>query len=278
MAASTHGATRTEDTDERTVQAMDPACATRDQRSVAKCALRPGDDDACAAGAGISCRRLALSGLGATPDEDSAAARTALESSCAAQDAPSCALLADLLLAGDAAPSCTELGYRLEQRDGYTEEVECLYRQACEGDDASGCNNLASVLLARNQNGAAACLFDQACEDGPNKACVHLGWMIEDGQTGDAEPVEAADYYRRACDAGLPRGCVSLGDLYHEGRGVPQDPVRAAALYRARRLTLCARLQPRSGQRLHPARDLRRERSGRDGGSPARPCADGARL
>ena len=65
-------------------------------------------------------------------------------------------------------------------------------------------------------------------------AMAHLGWRLDTGSGIEANPREAASWYRRAADLGRHSMAQNnLGCLYRDGRGVVQDHKMAATLYRA---------------------------------------------
>ncbi len=56
-----------------------------------------------------------------------------------------------------------------------------------------------------------------------------LGWQHENGRGVDADPSQAAHYYRLACDAGEKRGCVAFAMLQARGAGIPKEEATALA-------------------------------------------------
>ena len=87
---------------------------------------------------------------------------------------------------------------------------------ACTSGDSAACSTLAPWLGGR-------------CGEGDGGACGMLAWLHESGRGVDADPIQAAHYFRLACDAGEKRGCVAFAMLQARGAGIPKDEAAALA-------------------------------------------------
>lgn len=73
--------------------------------------------------------------------------------------------------------------------------------------------------------------FDKACAAGVGNGCQLLGFMIERGQGGPADVVEARKKYQQGCNLDSPGACFNLGVACEAGLGAPKDLFAAAAFY-----------------------------------------------
>lgn len=69
-------------------------------------------------------------------------------------------------------------------------------------------------------------------EAGSAEARFNLGLMYSLGKGVEADPAEAAKWYRKAADQGFVRAQYNLAKLYEAGRGVRKDRVRAFMWFR----------------------------------------------
>ncbi|MEP7008736.1 MAG: PDZ domain-containing protein [Acidobacteriota bacterium] len=136
------------------------------------------------------------------------------------------------------ADACAELGRRRIKSSTSGSEVEAalaLYEQACQGDDASGCSELAGNLLERHPAGEAwtekdseraAEMAKKGCDGGFSSACAHLGLLYSTGRGVTQDDGRATGLYEIACDGGDPAGCFNVGLNYEKQRGVPRNDAR----------------------------------------------------
>jgi len=87
-------------------------------------------------------------------------------------------------------------------------------QMACEGEDSSGCANLALMYVGGQgtvKNSAKATeLFERACEGGQIFACRNLGHMYVEGDGVDKDLQKGAWFLDAACGNGDFIGCVYL--------------------------------------------------------------------
>lgn len=198
---------------------------------------------------------LSYYGDGGLP-EDRAAAQALYEEACAMSGQPgaatACSNLALMLADGDNEAehargvalletacaegemgACVNLGVEFEYGEAVPQDLDramALYRQACDGGEPLGCNNLANGMVEGTAPGGMAeanALFRQACVNGEARGCSDLGVSYGDGAGLDADPGIAAALYQMACEGGNATGCANLGEAYRDGDGVPQDLARA---------------------------------------------------
>lgn len=123
---------------------------------------------------------------------------------CRADDHGAC-----LELAGSAA-ACVELGLRREPSDPTL--ALALYLTACEHGVLAGCANASDPLRAVDIDRARE-LAGRACEGGDATGCNNLGAVLQD--TGRVDDALVA--YRRGCDLGLAMACGQVGALGSAG-------------------------------------------------------------
>lgn len=95
---------------------------------------------------------------------------------------------------------------------------------------------LAGLLLApggparAESYGDAMGWYGEAARAGDAEAQYLLGYALETGAQGKADPEAARDWYRAAAGQGHPRAALRLALMLLEGRGGPVDPGGAAAV------------------------------------------------
>ena len=92
------------------------------------------------------------------------------------------------------------------------QDVERAYREACEGGDMLGCNEL-GVLYGTGEGVTkdlehAAILYQRACDGGEMWGCVNLGTMYGTGEGVTRDRPRAIELYQQACDGGQNWGCT----------------------------------------------------------------------
>ena len=111
-----------------------------------------------------------------------------------------------------------------------------LYRQACDGGEANGCNGLGTMYAdgkgVQQDDARAVELYRQACDGGEATGCFNLGNMYRMGRGVPQDVTRALELYWHSCDGVVVTACNNLGSMYAEGNGVPQDDARAVQLYR----------------------------------------------
>jgi len=150
-------------------------------------------------------------------------------------------------MAGSEAKSLFEQGLKADIQENYKIAAK-LYKKACDGGNAWGCNNLGNLYA--NGHGVqqnyfkAAKFYKKACDIEFAKgrfynACnklgtlyVNLGVLYAKGRGVQQNYSKAAKLYKKACDGGNALGCNNLGVLYERGRGVEQSYSKAAKLYK----------------------------------------------
>ena len=111
------------------------------------------------------------------------------------------------------------------------------FKTACDGGDASGCND-AGVMLATGRGAAkdltaAIALLDDGCGLHGANACGNLIYaFLRAGAPKDAPPdyARAEPVLRAACDEGNPRACHALGWMLEKGVGAARDHDKATAI------------------------------------------------
>jgi TPR repeat protein len=84
-----------------------------------------------------------------------------------------------------------------------------------------------AAALRRGDYATALPLIRPLAEKGDARAQFNLGVSYEHGLGVDANPAEAAKWYRLAADQNYSLAQHNLGALYEQGRGVPQDQIEA---------------------------------------------------
>ncbi len=157
-------------------------------------------------------------------------------------DVPACTALADDALTRNDIPhaidalnracvfgdmhSCAREGVYLTtnpQTDGDASRAPVLLTQACDGNDALGCEKLA----ATQSDQKAAQLYDKACGLGDMNACGLLAPMLQHGTGTSVDHARAVQLAQKACEAGAAVGCTAWGDSFAEGWNGVTDPARA---------------------------------------------------
>jgi TPR repeat protein len=198
------------------------ACEAGDAAACAK--LQTDLDKGCAAGAGKSCRLLALFHLaGRSGAVDKPASLRLYTKGCASGDGQSCR---------DAAAFQPE-----------TPEADQLLQTGCDRGDGWSCSELVAALRTAGRDPArsdtafrrALQLFEKACESGQAEGCMGVGHMH--GSFAPPDEAKATRYYRRAvdeyekaCEKADAVSCFKLALAHHEGRGVETDFNRNLAL------------------------------------------------
>ena len=77
----------------------------------------------------------------------------------------------------------------------------------------------------------AVTLFNKACEGGNATGCNNLGLMYDNGQGVKQDYHQAVKLYTKACEGGNAAGCSNLGLMYANGQGVKQDYHQAKELF-----------------------------------------------
>jgi TPR repeat protein len=139
--------------------------------------------------------------------------------------------------------ACSKLGFRLIEVTRDTAVVKraiTLFTKACDGNDALGCANLASLTwdgegVTRDPKKAAV-LSEKACTAGDAFSCGTLGSLWAQGELGAKDPAKAAKYFEQACQGGSASGCNQLGMALWTGAGVTKAPERAMDVW----TTACA--------------------------------------
>jgi tetratricopeptide (TPR) repeat protein len=108
------------------------------------------------------------------------------------------------------------------------EEALPLLKRACDGGNASGCNNLGFLYDfgrgVKQDYGKAFTFYTKACDGGDAFGCANLGFSYENG-TGVAQDYgKSFTLYTKACKLENPDGCSLLGNLYRTGNGVAVNP------------------------------------------------------
>ena len=126
--------------------------------------------------------------------------------------------------------SCAREGVYLTtnpQKGGDAQRAIMLLQEACDGDDALGCEKLA----ASQGDQKAAQLYDKACKLGDNNACGLLAPMLQHGTGTAVDHARAVQLAQQACDAGAGLGCTALGESYAEGWNGVTNPAQATDLF-----------------------------------------------
>jgi TPR repeat protein len=130
---------------------------------------------------------------------------------------------------GDA-HSCAREGVYLQtnpQQDGDTQRAGVLFSQACDNNDALGCENLAMAA----DDAKAAQLYDKSCSLGDNNACGKLAFRLHAGRGTSVDNARAFQLAQQSCQAGTGIGCAALGRAYSEGWNGTVDKDQARTLF-----------------------------------------------
>ena len=111
-----------------------------------------------------------------------------------------------------------------------------LYKKACDGGSANGCNNLGFIYdagkgITKNPF-IAVKFYKKACAMGDIDGCYNLGNMYKSGRGVRKNPFIAVKLYKKACDGGSAYGCLDLGFNYENGKGVKQNNFKAAKFFK----------------------------------------------
>ncbi len=139
--------------------------------------------------------------------------------------------------------ACSKLGFRLIEvahDASLVKRARALFTKACDGNDALGCANLASLTWdgegGRRDPAKAAVLSEKACTAGDAFSCGTLGSLWAQGELGAKDPAKAVTYFERSCTGGSASGCNQLGLALWTGAGVTKAPERAMEVW----TTACA--------------------------------------
>ena len=130
---------------------------------------------------------------------------------------------------GDA-HSCARQGVYLAtnpQRTGDVQRANVLFAQACDNNDALGCERLAMA----SDDAKAAQLFDKSCTLGNQNACGKLAFRMHSGKGTSVDNARAVQLAQKACDAGAGIGCAALGRAFAEGWNGTVDKAQAKTLF-----------------------------------------------
>jgi uncharacterized protein len=130
---------------------------------------------------------------------------------------------------GDA-HSCAREGVYLTtnpQQDGDAQRAGILFSQACDNNDALGCENLANAA----DDAKAAQLFDKSCSLGDSNACGKLAFRLHSGRGTSVDNARAVQIAQQSCQAGAGIGCAALGRAFADGWNGPVDKDQARTLF-----------------------------------------------
>jgi TPR repeat protein len=130
----------------------------------------------------------------ALTDNDIKKALNAFNRACVFGDAHSCALEGNYLATN---PSQT----------GDVQRANVLFAQACDNNDAFGCEKLAGS----SDDAKAAQLLDKACSLGNQNACGKLAFRMHNGRGTSVDNARAAQLAQQSCQAGSGIGCAAQG-------------------------------------------------------------------
>ena len=102
-----------------------------------------------------------------------------------------------------------------------------LLQEACDGNDALGCEKLA----ATPDDAKAAQLYDKACGLGDSNACGALAPILQHGTGTAVDHARAVQLAQQACDAGAAIGCTASGESFAEGWNGVTNPAHATDLF-----------------------------------------------
>ena len=125
--------------------------------------------------------------------------------------------------------SCAREGVYLTtnpQQGGDARRAIMLFQEACDGNDALGCEKLA----ATSDDAKAAQLLDKACGLGDSNACGALAPILQHGTGTAVDHARAVQLAQQACEAGAANGCTAWGESFAEGWNGVTDAARATDL------------------------------------------------
>lgn len=105
-----------------------------------------------------------------------------------------------------------------------------FYEKACNADELSGCNSLASLYQNSGEHAKAATIFERACEKGFGLSCYNLAQIYEAGSVVALDESKALDLYVKACERGYAVVCYYLGGMYEDGWASENDEASKNAL------------------------------------------------
>lgn len=140
--------------------------------------------------------------------------------------------------------ACNLLATHYEDAQGVakdTTKAMALYTQACELEEARGCENLGRMYASEEsfkdtsksntfyQKGTL--LYEKQCNSGTDAgACTNLGINYANGAGVPKDQAKANELYKKGCDGGSANACNNLGASYTHGTGVPKDQAKAYEL------------------------------------------------
>lgn len=189
----------------------------------------------CDANDALACSLLALH----IADKDPKAADAFQQKACRLGDIEACVWIAqDLPEAKKCAepnvdqPLCLAiLGMQHTSPD--QKNIMGALKTACDNDYPDGCFFLARMLeLNPNQATPQQNTSSAAVEDVCKDQGAACYFSVEDpGQTISAQQsAEIVSLYKKACELGTAEGCFAAGLMYANGQGLPRDTAQAAAL------------------------------------------------
>lgn len=131
---------------------------------------------------------------------------------------------------GDA-HSCARQGVYLAtnpQQTGDVQRANVLFAQACDNNDALGCERLATGSA---DDAKAAQLYDKSCSLGDNDACGKLAFRLHAGRGTSVDNPRAVQLAQQSCQAGAGIGCAALGRAFAEGWNGTVDKDQAKSLF-----------------------------------------------
>jgi hypothetical protein len=126
--------------------------------------------------------------------------------------------------------SCAREGVYLAtnpQKDGDAERAPTLFQEACDGNDALGCDKLA----ATKPDQVATQLYDKACGLGSASACGSFALALAHGTGTTADKPRAAQLAQKGCQDGAASACTVWGESYAEGWLGTPDTAHAQDLF-----------------------------------------------
>jgi hypothetical protein len=129
---------------------------------------------------------------------------------------------------GDA-HSCARQGVYLAtnpQQTGDVQRANVLFSQACDNNDALGCEQLAATA----DDAKAAQLLDKACTLGSQNACGRLAFRLHNGK-GTSVDARAVQLAQASCNAGAGVGCAAWGRSLADGWNGTVDQQQAKELF-----------------------------------------------
>lgn len=161
---------------------------------------------------------LAERGKKAFEAKDYRGAIADLDNACAAGIAESCFLSAEIMRGG-------QLGSR-----NLTGAL-AAYRKACEKGHGQACFSFALNQVPQNEADKALNLsmLTRGCDLGIGAACGNLGYDLEKGRAGTADPVKARQAYLRGCELKNDVSCRNAAVAFIKGTGGEVDQAQALA-------------------------------------------------